>query len=133
MVYDGDRLIRTLKEKAPDSSGIHRLTWSLDEAGVERPSRKPNKRNREPGGVNVKPGNYKIAISFGDQISEKIILVKTDPRLNVSLSNIDEVYNASKNVEAMQQYMFDAVKQLIESKQIAEKFQTDLKKLLIIW
>jgi len=129
MVYDGDRLIRTLKEKAPDSSGIHRLTWSLDEAGVERPSRRPNKRNREPGGVNVKPGNYKIAISFGDQISEKIILVKTDPRLNVSLSNIDEVYNASKNVEAMQQYMFDAVKQLIESKQIAEKFQTDLKKI----
>ena len=29
----------------------------------------------------------------------------------------------------MQQYMFDAVKQLIESKQIAEKFQTDLKKI----
>lgn len=128
-VYDGDRLIRTLKEKAPDSSGIHRLTWSLDEAGVDRPSRKTNKRNREPGGVSVKPGNYKIAISFGDQTSEKMILVKTDPRLEVSLSNIDEVYAASKNLETMQQSMADAVKQLIESKQIAEKFQTDLKKL----
>ncbi|MFH6769877.1 hypothetical protein V8G56_14080 [Gaetbulibacter aquiaggeris] len=129
MVYDGDRLIRTLKEKAPDSSGIHRLTWSLDEAGVDRPSRKVNKRNREPGGVTVKPGNYKVAISFGDQVSEKIILVKTDPRLEVSLSNIDQVYAASKNLETMQQSMADAVKQLIESKQTAEKFQTDLKKL----
>ena len=129
MVYDGNRLIRTLKQKAPDSSGIHRLTWSLDEAGVDRPSRKTNKRNREPGGVTVKPGNYKVAISFGDQTSEKMILVKTDPRLNVSLSNIDQVYTASKNLETMQQSMADAVKQLIESKQTAEKFQTDLKKL----
>ena len=129
MVYDGDRLIRTLKEKAPDSSGIHRLTWSLDEAGVDRPSRKTNKRTREPGGVTVKPGNYKVAISFGDQTSEKMILVKTDPRLDVSLSNIDQVYTASKNLETMQQSMADAVKQLIESKQTAEKFQTDLKKL----
>ncbi len=129
MVYDGNRLIRTLKEKAPDSTGINRITWSLDEAGVERPSRKENKRNREPGGVTVKPGNYKVTISYGDQISEKMILVKTDPRLDVSLNNIDEVYTASKNIETMQQSVYDAVKQLIESKQIAEKFQTDLKKL----
>jgi hypothetical protein len=52
-IYDGDRLIRTLKEKAPDSSGIYRTAWYMDEAGVERQSRTIRKRTREPGGVTV--------------------------------------------------------------------------------
>ena len=128
-IYDGDRLIRTLKEKAPDSSGIYRTTWYMDEAGVDRPSRTIRKRNREPGGVSVKPGTYKVVMTFGDQTSEEMITVKTDPRLNVSISNIDEVYTTSKVLESIQQTVADAVKQLVESKQIAEKFQTDLKKL----
>jgi hypothetical protein len=129
MVYDGDRLIRTLKQKAPDSSGIYKTSWNMDEAGVDRPSRTNRKRNREPGGVSVKPGTYKVVMSFGDQTSEQMITVKSDPRLEVSMSSINEVYAASKKLEAMQQTAADAVKQLVESKQIAEKFQTDLKKL----
>jgi len=68
-------------------------------------------------------------MTFGDQTSEEMISVKTDPRLDVSMSNINEVYTESKNLEKMQQTVVDAVKQLVESKQIAEKFQTDLKKL----
>ncbi|HKK11642.1 MAG TPA: hypothetical protein VJ945_02345, partial [Flavobacteriaceae bacterium] len=129
MVYDGDRLIRTLKHKAPDSSGIYRTSWYLNEAGVDRPSRTIRKRKREPSGVSVKPGTYKVVMTFGDQTSEQMITVKTDPRLDVSMSNISEIYAASKNLEHMQQTEADAVKQLVESKQIAEKFQKDLKKL----
>ena len=128
-VYDGDRLIRTLKQKAPDSSGIYRTTWYMDEAGVDRPSRTIRKRNRESSGVAVKPGTYKVVMTFGNQTSEEMITVKTDPRLDVSASNINEVYSASKNLETLQKTMADAVKQLVESKQIAEGFQTDLKKL----
>lgn len=128
-IFDGDRLIRTLKEKAPDSTGIYKSTWYMDEAGVDQASRTTRKRTREPGGVSVKPGTYKVVLSFGDQNSEEMITVKSDPRLDVSIANINEVYTASKNLEAMQQTMADAVKQLVESKQIAEKFQSDLKKL----
>jgi hypothetical protein len=128
-IYDGDRLIRTLKEKAPDSSGIYRTAWYMDEAGVERPSRTIRKRTREPGGVTVKPRTYKVVMTFGDQTSEEMLTVKTDPRLDVSMANINEVYTTSKNLEAMQQTAADAVKQLVESKQIAEKFESDLKKL----
>ena len=128
-IYDGDRLIRTLKQKAPDSSGIYRTAWFMDEAGADRASRTIRKRNREPGGVTVKPGTYKVVMTFGDQSSEQMITVKTDPRLDVSLSSINEVYVASKNLESMQQTAADAVKQLVESKQIAEKYESDLKKL----
>lgn len=126
--FDGDRLIRTLKQKTPKESRIHKWTWYMDEAGVSRPSRSTREQTREPGGVNVKPGNYKVVMSFGDQKSEQIITVKSDPRLDVSLKNIDEIYNAGKQLESMQQSVYDAVKQLVESKTIAEKFQSDLKK-----
>jgi len=39
-LYDGNRLIRTLKTKAPKENGIHNWTWYMDEAGVNRPSRR---------------------------------------------------------------------------------------------
>ena len=128
-IYDGERLIRTLKQKAPEKSGIHKWTWYMDEAGVERPSKSTRKRNNEPGGASVKPGKYKAVLTFGDLRSEEMITVKTDPRLDVSSANINEVYAASKELENMQQTAADAVKQLVESKKIAEAYQSDLKKL----
>lgn len=125
-IYDADRLIRTLKKKAPDSSGVNKWTWYMDEAGVDRPSKSIKKRSNEPGGVSVKPGTYKVVMSFGDLSSEEMITVKSDPRLNISSSNIDEVYTTSKKLEQMQQTAADAVNQLVESKQTAEKFKKDL-------
>ncbi len=128
-IYDGDRLIRTLKQKAPDSTGIYKWTWFMDEAGVANASRTIRKRTREPGGVSVKPGTYKAVLHFGDQSSEAQITVKSDPRLNVSTANINAIYTASKTIEKMQATVAGAVKQLVESKQIASKFKGDLSKL----
>jgi len=126
-IYDGDRLIRTLKQKAPKESGIQKWRWFMNEKGPDRASRTIRKNTNERGGVLVKPGTYKLVLSFGDQTSEEIITVKSDPRLNKSKNSIDDVYNASKDIENMTQIMADAVKQLAESKQIAKKYQSDLK------
>ncbi|MBC3847175.1 hypothetical protein H8K90_12335 [Winogradskyella echinorum] len=128
-LYDGTRLIRTLKTKAPKENGIHKWTWYMDEAGVSRPSRRIRKQTREPGGVSVKPGTYKAVLHYGDQMSETTIKVESDPRLNVSQKNIDEVYAAAKELEKMQETLADASKQLIESKDIASKYQKDLSQL----
>ncbi len=128
-LYDGDRLIRTLKSKAPKDNGIHKWTWYMDEAGVNRPSRRIREQNREPGGVNVKPGIYKAVLHYGDQMSETMVTVASDPRLTISQKNIDDIYAASKQLEKMQQAAADAVKQLVESKTIAESYQKDLTKL----
>ncbi len=128
-LYDGDRLIRTLKRKTPKESGIHKWTWFMNEAGGDRPSRTIRKRRFEPGGVSVKPGTYRAVIHYGDQQSETTVKVASDPRLNVSQSNINEVYATSKELEAIQQTMADAVKQLVQSKQIAEKYKGELTKL----
>ncbi len=128
-IYDGNRLIRTLKQKTPDSTGFYKWSWYMDEAGVERPSKTIRKRRNEPGGVSVKPGTYRAVLNFGDQTSEENIVVKPDPRLNVSEENINAVYNTMKQLEDLQQTAADAVKQLVESKNIAADFQKRLKKL----
>ncbi|NNE32714.1 MAG: hypothetical protein HKN40_10120, partial [Winogradskyella sp.] len=128
-LYDGDRLIRTLKTKAPKENGMHNWTWYMDEAGADRPSRRIRERSRESGGVRVKPGTYRAVLHYGDQMSETTITVKSDPRLDDSQKNIDEVYAASKQLEQMQQTAADAVKQLVESKTIAEDYKSELTKL----
>ena len=117
MVYDGERLIRTLKKKVPKEKGIHRWYWNMDEKGVSRPRRKPSKSKREPSGVQVKPGTYRLVMSFGDEQSEQTIEVKSDPRLTVDPANIDAVYTASKELEGYTAAAAAAVKQLAESKQ----------------
>ena len=125
-IYDNNKLIRTLKQKAPKDKGLHKCTWYMDEKGVDRPSRSTRKRKREPSGVDVKPGTYKAVLEYGDQTSETTITVKSDPRLDVSKEAINEVYNTLKQLEQMQQVAADATKQLAESKALAEKYKKEL-------
>jgi len=127
-IFEGSRLIRTLKQKAPKENGIHRIYWYMNEKGADRPSRKIRKRNFESGGVSVKPGIYNLKMHFGDQTSESTIKVEFDPRLEMSSEAITEIYNTSKDLEKDQQLMADIVKQLVESKQTATKFKKDLTK-----
>ncbi len=126
---NGDRLIRTLKQKAPKENGIHKWTWYMDESGVSRPSRTLRKQKRERGGVGVKPGTYKAVLHYGEQMSETMVTVESDPRLIVSQKNIDEVYAMAKQLEKIQSTAAYAVKQLVESKTIAENYKKDLSKL----
>lgn len=128
-IYDGERLIRSLKYKTPDKKGFHRIYWGLDEKGPDRPSRSNQKITQEPGGASVKPGTYKVVVEYGNTTDETSVSVKTDPRLNVSESAIAEVYTTSKKLEAHIQKAADAVKQLLESKKIAKKFEKELKEL----
>ena len=127
-IYDGDRLIRTLKEKAPDSSGLYKMSWFLNEKGVDRPSRRIRESKDERGGVSVKPGTYKLVMTYGDQESTGSIKVESDPRLEVSPQSINEIYAAEKDLESQTQIAADAVEQLVESKNTAEDFQKRLKK-----
>jgi len=127
--YDGDRLIRTLKYKTPEKAGFHRVYWNMDEKGADRPSRKISKSKNERGGVSVKPGIYKVKITHGTTTDETTIEVKTDPRLEVSMASVNEIYDVSKKLQGYQQRAADAVKQLVESKNVAKKYQKELKDL----
>lgn len=126
-IYDDGKLIRTLKRKFPDSTGIYKWTWYMDEAGVERPRREIRKIKNEPGGVKVKPGTYTIELNHGQTVTSTIIEVKSDPRLKFSLKGINESYDASKKLEEMTRLVTQSVKQLVESKTTASEFKSKLK------
>jgi hypothetical protein len=53
---------------------------------------KKKKRTNEPGGVLLpNPKTYKVAVSFETKLLKLLIQVKSDPRLNISQTNINEV------------------------------------------
>ena len=125
--YDGARLIRTLKQKVPEKAGFHRMYWELDEKGPDRPARKISKKKEESGGVYVKPGTYKVVAHLGSTKDSTQVTVKTDPRLDVSMASINQVYETGKQLEGYIQTAADAVEQLVESKDLAKKYQKELK------
>ena len=127
-IYDGDRLIRSLKKKTPDSTGIYYWRWSMNEVGVDRPSREIKKRKNEPRGVSVKPGTYRLELKYLDNTTSSAIEIKSDPRVEISEMAINDRYQRGKELEELTQTTANAVKQLAESKDIAEKYKVDLAK-----
>jgi len=125
-IYDKDRLIRNLKRKVPDSTGVYKWRWFMDEAGVGRPSRETKTITNEPGGTIVKPGVYNLVISYQNQKSMNTIEVKSDPRIEFSETSINDAYEAKKEIEKLIQTVNTAVNQLIDSKNIAASFKNRL-------
>ena len=128
-VFNGDALIRTIGFKKPEKSGFHRMYWNMDEKGADRPSRSISTRNRERGGKSVLPGTYKLVLTDGLLESMQDIRVAADPRLVASLASMEAVCNAEKVLEGYMQSAADAVKQLVQSKQTAEKLSKELSDL----
>ena len=121
-IYDGNRLIRTLKKKTPKENGIHTWTWYMDEKGTQSPSKKLKESKREPSGVSVLPGNYTTVLSYGDQVSKTRITIENDPRITRNQEASLEIYEVLKEMEDLKKVTANAVKQLAESKKIVSKF-----------
>ena len=126
-IFNGDRLIRTLKQKAPKENGIHHWRWYMTEKGVQYPSKKINKSTREPSGVRVLPGSYSLVLSYGDLNSEQPIKVEHDPRIDFNLDDKKEIYSAAKTLETYLEAAAKASQQLAQNKQIANEILESLK------
>jgi photosystem II stability/assembly factor-like uncharacterized protein len=127
-IFDGERQIRTLMRKAPKETGLHRWYWSLNERGVERPTRSDSNRKTEPGGVTVKPGSYKIILESKSTQSETMVTVMTDPRIEITQSAIEDRYNYSKKLEQYTQQTTKAVNQLKSSKNTLTFYKKGIEK-----
>lgn len=126
-IYDGERLIRTLKQKAPKEKGVYSWNWGMREKGVSRPGRSINKSKNEPRGVQVLPGTYRAVLSYGSTSSETTITVKDDPRITeITDANRTEKYQSLKKLEDLNTRIYDVTQQLAKNKKKA----TDFKKLL---
>ena len=122
-VYDNNKLIRTLKVKSPDKKGFYKINWNMDEKGPKFPRRKIRKNDTEGSGVKVKPGKYKLIMEVGEIKDETSIIVKSDPRLSVSKTAIEDSYNFGKKLEDYIEIINQASDQLAKSIIIAKDFE----------
>jgi photosystem II stability/assembly factor-like uncharacterized protein len=124
---DSNTLIRTLKQKVPKENGIHRMYWGLKEKGVNRPSRKLHKSKKEPSGVTVLPGTYKVVMNYGKAKDSTMVTVKYDLRKDMPLSVLKTKRTMLKQVEKETDMAYRAIKQVLESKKIVSNFKKQLK------
>ena len=127
-IYDNQKLIRTLKKKVPEKSGIDYFYWYMDEKGIQWPSKKIKKSNYEPFGVRVLPGKFKVVLEYGNLKSEQIIEVKNDPRIELDSEKEKEIYKTLKQLESYQKITSNITRQLAQSKEIAINHQELLDK-----
>ena len=103
MDFEGDT-IRTFTTKI--DTGFTRIYWNMRMDGTPFPSRKEPKEDADlPSGNLVLPGIYKLVFVKNDSLKDSTtVKVHTDPRLEISLAQInkenaarDEVYAFAKN------------------------------------
>lgn len=117
-----NKVIRTLKIKAPDKNGIHRTYWDLDEAGTPRPSRKkPKKDAPEPGGVTVLPDDYNVRVTYGNRKDSTSVKVVFDTRINMTLATLQSQQSFQMRLEKALKLAADASLRIAESKVIVEE------------
>jgi photosystem II stability/assembly factor-like uncharacterized protein len=120
--------IRTIKQKAPDESGVSRMTWGMTEKGVRRPSReKPRNDSSEPNGLSVLPGTYKIRLTVGDKKDSTMVVVKYDPRFTVAPGVLEARYGMMKDLERLRGMLAESTDRLRESLDVANDLETKMK------
>ncbi|MDX1628197.1 MAG: hypothetical protein R3345_05825, partial [Fulvivirga sp.] len=127
-VYNSkNELIRTLGYKTPKEKGVNRVYWRLNEKGVERPSRREPRGSREPSGVDVLPGTYKLKMTFGEFTDSTMIDVHFDPRVEISETTLMAKRRMQKRLEADMEKAAEAMKRLRESKDIVSDYMKEME------
>lgn len=128
-IFDSDlNKIRTLNVKA--KNGLNRIYWNLSRKGVRIPSWEEQVTSKdEPEGPQVKPGKYLVKISYANYQDSTWVTVLQDPRLEISL---DEIEIREQEIEKVQNLMELASRTISQLKKayrnidlILDKIKTD--------
>jgi hypothetical protein len=118
---NGDTL-RTFSRKL--KPGFNRVAWDPDTKGITYPSRNEPKEKREPGGMPILPGEYKMVFEYGEYKDSTNLTVALDPRIEPSIVDTKAKYDAmsdyNKSVEAATQ-AYDNLKKAKKSLSLYKK------------
>lgn len=127
-------LVNTIRQKAPDENGLHRMTWALNERAERNPSRERAREGQGGGGgfggfggTTVLPGTYKLRITFGNQNDSTTVNVKADPRMNASQEVMTQRYAMLKDLQKLTNAATKAADRLRESLEIADEYEKKIK------
>ncbi|VAW25371.1 FIG00651127: hypothetical protein [hydrothermal vent metagenome] len=125
---DKNKLIRSIKIKAPKKNGLHRIYWGLGEKGKRMPSRQKVKKNAtEPRGITVLPGTYTIKLHAGNKTVSETINVEYDPRVKIASEVLKAKYDLLKQLENKSGIASEATQRLLTSKEIVEDYKKRIK------
>ena len=88
-IVDEGEVIRTIS--GPAEPGVNRTVWRLRRSGVRWPTTSQDEaeqRDREPAGPAVLPGTYTVRMSHGDHVDSTTVRVRQDPRLDVTMADL---------------------------------------------
>ncbi|MBL7817680.1 MAG: hypothetical protein JNL70_21920 [Saprospiraceae bacterium] len=113
---EGGDTVRTFT--ASLDSGMNRIFWPLNRNGGRFPAWEDRAGDADdvPGtGGQVLPGRYKVVIALKGEKDSTFVNVKADPRVNVTVKDLEEKDAARKDLSDMTQRITDAFNRLKEA------------------
>jgi photosystem II stability/assembly factor-like uncharacterized protein len=128
ILNENNEQLRTYQRKF--ENGLNRITWDLREKGTRWPSlQEPDKDadKNEPGGVSVLPGTYNIVITYGPSSDTASIIVHPDPRLNISLIDLEANQQLNREMEAQIAKVSRVAAEMRKAKKSIDAIEKQLK------
>lgn len=124
---NGERIVND-RMKSPETGGLHRYQWDLTETAPKAPSR-GGAGDRWGGSVSIKalPGTYKVRMTYGDAKDSTQLVVKYDPRFNVSQDILEARYKMQKDLGQMMEVAATATTRLRESNDLAAEYLKEME------
>ncbi|MCU0393882.1 MAG: hypothetical protein MUE81_22455, partial [Thermoflexibacter sp.] len=109
--------IRTFRAEA--KAGLNRIAWNLNKKGIRMPMQpKPMMKDApEPQGQSVLPDTYKVRITYGKNMDSAMVNVKADPRIPVTLADMQARETAMQAMYQKISVVTEAMDRLREAKQ----------------
>lgn len=83
-------------------TGMNRMYWPMNRNGVAYPSRRDRRPDADPpNGPSVLPGTYKVVVAMGAHRDSTQVTVKSDPRLNMSMTDLRAQDAAERELDAI--------------------------------
>jgi photosystem II stability/assembly factor-like uncharacterized protein len=137
---ENGQLVRTLRQM-PDSSGVYRTVWNLQEQNPQRMPGVPRPRRGAEGegggggrgfgggggGAEALPGRYKVVLSYGKAKDSTMLNVLPDPRIPYNReAEIAKRALGDRLTKSIKQ-LTEAVDRLDEAKELTDKVLGQLK------
>ena len=117
--------IRTYSMKI--DTAMTRFYWNMRHDGVRWPSRRPVKADANtPSGYDALPGAYKMVLTYGDFKDSTKIMVKADPRVEMSIADRKAVQKSLKDYNKIVEIANKGWKQIGEARKTMKRVDAAL-------
>jgi photosystem II stability/assembly factor-like uncharacterized protein len=116
-------LIRKMKMKAPDKTGLYRTFWYMEKDGIGRPSRRERKATgNAPYGNPVLPGTYVVEMEYaGKKVSQNIEVIY-DPRKTWDMEDLTAKDALLNDIDSYRESALETTNKLAKAQSIIKDY-----------